>query len=118
MPANTSKGYPYPLPTEPVAEGAQAIRNLADANNAHAPWVDIQVFKTANLAASGDGWIYTIFPRDFVGGAPQILLVSVDAASSAWGPPAPVQAVNGHDWKVFVGGGKSCILHVIAIKLT
>ena len=31
MPANTSHGLPYPLPTEPVAEGAQAIRNLAEA---------------------------------------------------------------------------------------
>lgn len=31
MPANTTRGYPYPLPTEPVAEGAQAIRNLAEA---------------------------------------------------------------------------------------
>lgn len=31
MPANTPQGFPYPLPTEPVAEGAQAIRNLAEA---------------------------------------------------------------------------------------
>jgi len=31
MPANTPLGLPYPLPTEPVAEGAQAIRNLAEA---------------------------------------------------------------------------------------
>ena len=30
MPANTPTGLPYPLPTEPVAEGAQAIRNLAE----------------------------------------------------------------------------------------
>lgn len=30
MPANTPRSYPYPLPTEPVAEGAQAIRNLAE----------------------------------------------------------------------------------------
>ena len=34
MPANTPKGFPYPLPTEPVAEGAQAIRNLAEAIDA------------------------------------------------------------------------------------
>jgi hypothetical protein len=32
MPATTPiSGLPYPLPTEPVAEGAQAIRNLAEA---------------------------------------------------------------------------------------
>jgi hypothetical protein len=36
MPANTPLGNPYPLPTEPVAEGAQAIRNLAEAV-AHLP---------------------------------------------------------------------------------
>jgi hypothetical protein len=34
MPANTPRGLPYPLPTEPVAEGAQAIRNLAEAVDA------------------------------------------------------------------------------------
>lgn len=34
MPANTPRGFPYPLPTEPVAEGAQAIRNLAEAIDA------------------------------------------------------------------------------------
>lgn len=31
MPANTALGLPYPLPTEPVAEGAAAIRALAEA---------------------------------------------------------------------------------------
>jgi len=33
MPANTSRGWPYPLPTEPVTEGAQAIQNVATALN-------------------------------------------------------------------------------------
>ena len=37
MPANTPKGFPYPLPTEPVAEGAQAIRNLAEADDRRSP---------------------------------------------------------------------------------
>lgn len=41
MPANTSRGYPYPLPTEPVAEGAQAIRNLAEAADAKVGWVPL-----------------------------------------------------------------------------
>lgn len=31
MPSNTASGYPYPLPTEPVKDGAVAIKNLADA---------------------------------------------------------------------------------------
>lgn len=34
MPGTTPRGFPYPLPTEPVAEGAQAIRNLAEAIDA------------------------------------------------------------------------------------
>lgn len=30
MPATTAKGHPYPLATEPVNAGAQAIRSLAE----------------------------------------------------------------------------------------
>ena len=37
MPSNTAHGYPYPLPTEPVRDGAVAIKNLADANQARVP---------------------------------------------------------------------------------
>lgn len=37
MPANTPRGFPYPLPTEPVAEGAQAIRNLAESADGIVP---------------------------------------------------------------------------------
>lgn len=36
MPAQTALGFPYPLPTEPVAEGAAAIRALAEADEARA----------------------------------------------------------------------------------
>lgn len=31
MPANTAKGFPYPLPTDPLTNGATAIKNLATA---------------------------------------------------------------------------------------
>lgn len=31
MPGATAQGYPYPLATEPVRDGATAIKNLADA---------------------------------------------------------------------------------------
>ena len=30
MPANTAGGWPYPLPTEPVKDGAVAIQNIAN----------------------------------------------------------------------------------------
>jgi hypothetical protein len=37
MPATTTQGLPYPLPTEPVAEGAAAIRSLAEAVDPRLP---------------------------------------------------------------------------------
>lgn len=37
MPSATANGYPYPLPTEPVRDGAVAIKNLADAVEARLP---------------------------------------------------------------------------------
>lgn len=36
MPGTTPLGFPYPLPTEPVAEGAAAIRTLAEADEGRA----------------------------------------------------------------------------------
>ena len=33
MPGTTGGGYPYPLPTEPVRDGAQRIRELAEATD-------------------------------------------------------------------------------------
>lgn len=50
MPASTPIGLPYPLPTEPVAEGAQAIRNLAEAVDAELAWSD---FAGVGLFATG-----------------------------------------------------------------
>lgn len=37
MPGATAQGYPYPLPTDPVRNGAADIKNLADANQARVP---------------------------------------------------------------------------------
>ena len=50
MPGTTPRGYPYPLPTEPVAEGAAAIRALADALDAK---VAGDLIQTITLAAAG-----------------------------------------------------------------
>ena len=50
MPANTPKyALPYPLPTEPVAEGAQAIRNLAERLDAYA---GLTILAETQLAAA------------------------------------------------------------------
>lgn len=58
MPANTPRGLPYPLPTEPVAEGAQAIRNLAEAIKG---W---QCLGEIDAAAAG-GLSFTGIDQDF-----------------------------------------------------
>ena len=61
MPANTPRGYPYPLPTEPVAEGAQAIRNLAEAIDAKG-FVKIDEKILAAAAATID---FSAIPQTF-----------------------------------------------------
>lgn len=58
MPANTPSGLPYPLPTEPVAEGAQAIRNLAEA-------LDARRIGSVLLAADAATVDFTAIPQTF-----------------------------------------------------
>lgn len=41
MPGLTPHGLPYPLPTEPVAEGAAAIRSLAEAVDHPEAWHEV-----------------------------------------------------------------------------
>lgn len=60
MPANTARGFPYPLPTEPVAEGAQAIRNLAEAVDAKG----LTLIQSLLLSANGD-IAFTAIPQTF-----------------------------------------------------
>jgi len=52
MPASTPRGFPYPLPTEPVAEGAQAIRNLAEALDSYFAAEVAYVEKTTTVGVS------------------------------------------------------------------
>lgn len=60
MPANTPRGYPYPLPAEPVAEGAQAIRNLAEGLDAKA---GADLIQTIELAAPGGQMAFNAIPQ-------------------------------------------------------
>ena len=62
MPANTTRGLPYPLPTEPVAEGAQAIRNLAEALD---PKLAQLIQAIAPLAATAAGFSFPNIPQTF-----------------------------------------------------
>ena len=61
MPATTPTGLPYPLPTEPVAEGAQAIRNLAEGVEARSMLKLAQV----TLAAPAASLDFPSIPQTF-----------------------------------------------------
>jgi hypothetical protein len=62
MPGTTPHGLPYPLPTEPVAEGAQAIRNLAEAADTRSLFRIADVVLAADTVAGVD---LTAIPQDF-----------------------------------------------------
>lgn len=79
MPGATPRGYPYPLPTEPVAEGAQAIRNLAEK-------IDVSVvdlIQTVKLSAAGQ-FNFAAIPQTY---AHLLLVGSVRAAVAATNDP-------------------------------
>ena len=78
MPANTTRGYPYPLPTEPVAEGAQAIRNLAEAVDGKEAIV--RLFDV-NLAAPAANIDLTSIPQTYSHLRLYLMLKSTDAAA-------------------------------------
>lgn len=54
--ANTAGGLPYPLPTDPVAAGADAIRALAEAVNSGATLVRRATMNVANNTAVAIQW--------------------------------------------------------------
>ncbi len=88
MPANTTKGYPYPLPTDPVAEGAGAIQDLAEA-------VDTQLGTrasgtvTVNVTTGGTAANATVtFPAGRFTAAPNLV------ASTGGGNPDVLAASN------------------------
>jgi hypothetical protein len=75
MPANTPKGYPYPLGTDPVADGDDAIKNLAQKVD-----TAIGVFATGsvNVQTAGtnpsNGSIAVVFPVGRFSVVPRIYL--------------------------------------------
>lgn len=109
MPANTPKGLPYPLPSEPVAEGAQAIRNLAEAvdkfitggapsTTPPASPVEGQLWVYPADATAGIMWVLryraassSAYKWEFVGGAPWygVATNSVVLAVGSWNGLGP-----------------------------
>lgn len=82
MPGATASGLPYPLPTEPVRDGANAVKALADALEKRGlglRFVVGQVIVTTNAAG---GWGIT-YPSPFGGNATLALAIDGGADGSA-----------------------------------
>jgi hypothetical protein len=93
MPANTAKGYPYPLGTDRVMDGDDAIKNLATAVDSKLPAktyvTDGTVSISANVAANATitfpAGRFTVAPRvtvNVVGSSVYIPYVNSVAATS------------------------------------
>ncbi len=67
MPGTTPSGLPYPLPSEPVRDGAVAIRNLAEKLDPRAPYGQMVI--NQNQATNGDGYFSINAPGNFIAAA-------------------------------------------------
>ena len=80
MPSKTASGLPYPLPSEPVRDGAVSIQNLASA-------VDVRIQAGSAIivttAGSGDGYIP--FPVAFKSGTKPVVIVQFSDPSTSFG---------------------------------
>jgi len=82
MPANTPRGFPYPLPAEPVAEGAQAIRNLAEAIDAKDAGRELAyVERTTALTLGTSPTVIVTAPAITLDGSTRVL---IEFFASAW----------------------------------
>jgi H-type lectin domain. len=81
----TAKGLPYPEPGDPVADGDDAIKALAEAVDDKAGMVSGSVNVTATAAATATAAV--VFPVGAFTAAPKVLVTSVNAISgsqTAW----------------------------------
>ena len=86
----TSNGLRYPEPTDPVAQGAVAIRNLAEDVNGKYPI--IQTGKTNVAMTAGGGSITVTFPKPFT--APPVLALTCNAITGNVAVTASVTALT------------------------
>jgi len=104
--ANTARGYPYPLSSDPVAQGATAIQNLAQAVNdragvAASGTVTIQV-TTANTAAS----VSVVFPAGRFTAAP-VVLTTLQAGTNPFNNASNAGNVTANGATIYANGTAS-----------
>jgi hypothetical protein len=120
MPANTPKGYPYPLGTDPVADGDDAIKNLANKVDAALPartWVSTA---SVPVTASTVGTLNVTFPAGRFTAVPRISL-TVAGVSSFY--VAGATAVSSTGINIFVrhtdavSASITITVHVMAVQM-
>ena len=87
MPATTTQGFPYPLPTDPIADGADAIKALAQK-------IDdiVGTFAAGTIAIQGTGATSASAPITFPAG--RFTVAPVVVATVTVGAVASVTAVT------------------------
>lgn len=65
MPALTAGKWPYPLPTEPVKDGATAMQNLAAEADKRLGNAAVQFGAVGGGVADGNGALVVAFPKAF-----------------------------------------------------
>jgi len=76
---NTAGGLPYPLPTDPVKDGATAIQALADALEARGHGQRVEGRSVAVTTNASGGFSFT-FARAFSSAPPAVTLTAVDGS--------------------------------------
>lgn len=89
MPSTTTRGFRYPLDSDPVSDGAAAVRNLADDVNSKVGAI-ARGTSTVTVTASTIGTAAVSFPAGRFTAAPAV--VATGNNSSVW--MAYVQAVT------------------------
>lgn len=79
MPSATTNGWPYPLATEPVRDGAVAIQNLAAEAESRLFGFGVQRGAIAGGVADANGALDFIFPVPFLE-IPAVVVTVRDAA--------------------------------------
>jgi len=82
MPGMTAGGLPYPLPSEPVRDGAAAIRDLAEAIEARGGGREVRAFRVL-ITPDGGGTFAQLFPGgSFKAGTVPNVTVTCESSAS------------------------------------